>query len=382
MQSIKFSVLVSIFFITLFYSCSQVIIKENDISYLPPNFFICDSVNSTPLYFQFKWTPKLNDSVSLKITGDVCSGISLQSRWSKDSIITLELDAKKSAILSFDFLFALSEKCYNANFTASINGYELINRNEIIFKDSLSSLTRNVQKIYLPIYRYNSFVNQNSKAYIESLNDKIEITSVPFFDEDLDAQQAFTITDYLNISIDSDLPIAFYDRFLDRTIGKQIVSRVNDFCNYRLCYIDSLSSSKIDTVSISYTKDDFESDAEILISKDVSTKKFVPTIIMALIGDGSMVYPGDTVDVHLSYKDSNGFTKSFNQNTLFEAGLTTGCSVATILSKDGLLKNYFRKIQQPIRLVILEYNDLDKNDNNVGLRIGINPDDFIDCNEE
>ncbi len=232
------------------------------------------------------------------------------------------------------------------------------------------------------MYRYNSFVNQNSTAYISSINDKIEIKSVPYFDEDLVSPKTFTIADFLRISIDSDLPLSFYDKTTNRIMGKEIVSRVNDFCKYQLCFTDNLSDSKMDTVGISYCKDDFESKSKIFISKDISSKKFVPKDIMAIIGDGSTVYPGDTVDVHLSYKDSNGVIKSFNENTLFEAGLTTGCSVAIILSKDGLLKNYFRKIQQPIRLVILEYNDVDRNDNNVGLRIGINPDDFIDCSEE
>jgi len=382
MKSSKIFILVSIVTVTFFYSCSSYIIKENDISHLSPNFFDCDSVKSTPFYFQFKWSPKSNDSVSLKISGDVCSGIRLQSSWTKDSIITLELDTKRAGALSFEFLFALSEKCYNTNSTASINGYELINSDDIILKDSLLPVTKYIQKVYLPLFRYNTFVFQESTVYIKSMNDKMEIKSVPYFDEDITSEQPFTITDFLKINIDSDLPVAFYDKSINKIIGKEVISRANDFSKYQLCCTDNLTSSTIDTVSITYCKDNFVNKSQIFISKDSPSKKYVPTQIIANIGDGSTVYPGDTLDVSVAYIDSNGVKRKFNENTFFEAGLTSGCGTAIILSKDGEQKKYFRRIQAPIKLVILDYNDDDSNDNNIWIRVGINPADFIDCSED
>ncbi|MBE0538712.1 MAG: hypothetical protein IH620_03285, partial [Ignavibacterium sp.] len=88
------------------------------------------------------------------------------------------------------------------------------------------------------------------------------------------------------------------------------------------------------------------------------------------IGNGGSVYPGDTLDVYLSYKDKNGTEQKFNKNSVFEAGLISGCGAAKILNKNGELKQFFHRIQEPIRIVILDYEDSDWNDRNVNIRIG------------
>jgi len=193
----------------------------------------------------------------------------------------------------------------------------------------------------------------------------------PYMEEEPYQHKEFTIKDYFKLSIEQDSPVLLFSKSQNKIVGKEVMIRLNDIGDYQLCLNDQVLSNNIDSVFVSFSKNDFSANYKMLISNDCIADILNKKELMLDLDTGEGVYPGDTINVILSYKDIDGNLKKYNDNAVFEAGLISGCGAARVLNSDGELKKFFHRIQQPIKIVILDYEATDWDDTNVNLLVGL-----------
>ena len=350
------------------HSCAIISTNEKDISNLSESYFICDSVESTPVIYRLEWSPKPSDSVYINISGDPCYNVGYKSGWIRDSVVEINIDSKKSSSLWVALAFGLSgDEEYSMHYIASIDDIELQNEKLILQKNPEEDITELMTKIYLPLFRLNSFEPLFGKKFICSDKSVRDITFVPKMVDPALAKHSYTIKDYFKISIVSkNSDVEFYDKYLKKNAGKMIETRINNFGKYQLILISPYEQDMDDTVMITYSIDDFSSKYEMYIAKNCPREE--KKDIMIKIGDGKDINPGDTINVYVAYLDEQGDIRNFSNNAIFEAGLISGCNSAKIMNEKGELKDFFDEIKQPIKLVIPLQYDFD--DSQVDLRIG------------
>jgi hypothetical protein len=362
--------LFSFFTILFFYSCNKEIVKESDISNLSPSFFECDSVTSTPISYVLSWHPEKNDSVIINISGDCCTGILFSTGWVKDSLISFHLDTKKAVQLDLSYRFSLSAKKYVIHLLAQVDSFDLINRNDILLRDTTRNITKYFTRIFLPLFRLDSLSNIVNNNVLFPKEPFSEINKLPYMKEN-GPHSPLTIKDYFKISILSDDSVSFFDKSINKLVGKNIIARLNNFAQYKLSLTDTSNLPGSDSLLISFASGAFTDNHKIFISNKCQSSKEFDGEIIAIIGDGhSPVYPEDIVLVHLSYLDKNGVEHKFNKGALFEAGLISGCGAAKILNSKGEKKSFFHLIKEPIRLYMLPFTETDWNDTHISLGIG------------
>jgi hypothetical protein len=371
MIRITLFVLVSMVTFAFLHPYNQQLEDVKDISQLPSKFFICDSVESTPFSYEFKWSPGADDSVFIEITGDACTGINLKSGWVRDSIISLDFDTKKAVSLAIKYQFALSSSSTDISYKASVEGYELLNRSERIEKNDDSIIKEMVSWIYLPLYRVDTIMQINSVPALCSEEPKKDIKCSPYMEEEPYQHKEFTIKDYFKLSVAQESPVLLFNKSKNKVIGKEVMVRLNDIGDYQLCLTDQELSDNIDSVFVSFSRNNFSAQYKMLVTNECISEALTKKELMLDLDTGEGVYPGDTINVLLSYKDIDGSLKEYNNNAVFEAGLISGCGAARILSSTGELKKFFHRIQQPIKIVILDYEATDWDDTNVNLLVGL-----------
>jgi hypothetical protein len=351
----------------VFYSCSANLVKENDISNLSPNYFICDSVSSTPVLLTLKWNPKENDSIYIEGNGGPCAEIDYKTGWTRDSVISIKMDSKKEPELYFLFLFGLSsEEEYEVHFSVSINSKLLLDEDCLIKKDPKEKITKQIIFTYLPLFNFHKFkifggLNKLSKDYPEA-----DINFAPYCVDSLECERHYNVTDYFNIELAANSKVTLYNKYLNENVGTKVKARVNEFRKYKVKLLEPYNDSIDDTVTITFSKDDFTSKYRIVVTKRFERKNPINNIIVKF--ESNSVYPGDTLNVKLSYRNEQGKICSFPDSAKFEAGVRYGCSFANILTHDGKLKKFVGEIKQPIRVVI--DNFIPEDESNVVLRVG------------
>ncbi|HSD63118.1 MAG TPA: hypothetical protein VLB50_04940 [Ignavibacteriaceae bacterium] len=367
MNSSLIKISFSVFLALILHSCATISTNEKDISNLSESYFICDSVVSTPVSYRLEWSPKPSDSVYVYISGDPCYNIRYKSGWIKDSVVNINIDSKKSSSLWVALSFGLtSDEEYSIQYIASIENIELQNEKLFLQKSPDENTTDLKIKIYLPLFRLDSFDALFGKKFICSDKPVRDITFLPKMVDPALAKHSYTIKDYFRISVVSkNSDVEFYDKYLKKNAGKMIETRVNNFSKYQLNLTSPFEQDIDDTVMITYSIDDFNSKYEMYVTKNCPSEEKKDIIIQ--IGDGSHLYPGDTVDVYVAYSDENGNIQHFSNNAIFEAGLLSGCNSAKIMNEKGELKNFFDEIKQPIRLVITFPYDSEDSQINLGV---------------
>ena len=368
----KSIITISIF--VIFYSCSTQIIKENDICNLPENYFICDSVESTPVHYELIWEPKEGDSVFIEIKSGICTDVEYNSGWLKDSVIQINFDSKREAKLFYAHHFSLtSYNDYTIHYNVSINGYELIDRESKVRKDVGSNISKYVDYSYMPVARTGKFLVHGG---LKKLCWDKPVKDIAFHPESIDSlkeNNPYGIRDYFTISVESSYPeVTLFDKYLKRNEGNSVQARMNDFHKYQLKLLAPYESELDDSVFVHFSIDEFVSSYKMVVTKNCPTKK--PIVREVFIEyDKTSIYPGDTLKAYVSYRDEKGNKVFFDKSTLFEAGIIKGCDFAFILDPDGQKKSYFYGLKQPIKVAVDD--SMPDGSENFILRVGHIPDE-------
>jgi len=361
-------------FILIFNSCSVLIVEENDVSNLSENYFICDSVESTPILYNLIWDPDENDSVMIKVSGPPCSYVGYESGWLKTKDIQINLDAKKSDQLLLKLRFGYSSKNgYQIRYNVLIDGIRLMERECFVEKDNRNIFTEYVDRVFLPLFRLDKFTLLGGTKKICNDFPLKDISFLPHTIDSLDGLNSCSIRDYFTISVKSNhAKISLYDKFSNEDVGIKVEARVNDFSRYQLLLLEPYNSEIPDTVIIAFQNYDFVNQCKMYVTNSCLQSKPLKRIKIRL--EKSEIYPGDTINVSIHYIDDTGKELSFDSTARFEAGLVSGCESALVLNNKGEMKKYFEEICEPIRLVILDSVPWDV-DNNIQLHIGYLPKD-------
>lgn len=346
--------------------------SETDISNMPEKYFICDSLNVTPVVFTLTWEPKENDSVFIELSGGICSMVEMKSGWLKGKVIQINVDAKQASGFSTVMLFSLSssqEYKFHCNF--SLEGKYLLDQDCRVRKKEGEAITKRLVRVYMPIHKIHKFKSLCEKIKLCWENPKADIFIAPVYVDSLETEKAYDIADYFTLSLEScNANVSFYDKSLNKKVGNQVTARVNDFRKYQVVLNEPYNSETEDTIFVLVGTDDFVSKHKMVVTGNCTINDTVKDIIVKF--DQNSINDGDTLSAHIYYSDKNGNHVRFPDTSRFEVGIMIGCNFADILGPNGQLKKYFYDIRQPIKVVAMD--PIPEGETNLRIRVGIIPD--------
>jgi len=366
----KRRILVDFFAFTLLLviSCSSNQSIENDISTLNQNYFIQDSVKSTPVKISLNWQPRAYDRVKIRIGGSFCSSIEFSSEWMSDSLISLEIDAGSENYILVDCQFELSSFYpYKVSYTLSVDGKYLVNEDLDLYKEPASPFSIHRFSCFLPLFRSSGILTVGSTQFICPEHPIAYVRYRPDCYDSLAFDSSFDIKDQFTLSIESDKNnVIFYDRFLKRGVGKTVKARINEFQKYEILLLESENSVENDSITVTYSCSKFSTNFNFIVQKECPQLKQVHGIIVNFNKKG---FPGDTLIVTPTFTNENGEEEYFSEDTEFSVYIRNNCEYADILSPEGELGKFIGEMKQPIKLVILGTPD----NGIIGLRVAVIP---------
>lgn len=343
-----------------------------DISFLPEKYFICDSLDRTPVVFTLTWEPKENDSVFIELSGGICSMVEMKSGWLKDKVIQINVDAKQAAGFSAIMLFGLSSSQeYKIHCNFSLEGKYLLDQDCTVHKREGEAIAKRLVRVYLPIHKIHKFRSLGEKIKLCWDHPKSDIFIAPEYVDSLETEKAYDITDYFTLSLEScNANVSFYDKSLNKKVGNQVKARANDFRKYQVILNEPYNSEMDDTIFVLVETDDFISKHKMVVAGTCAINDTVKDVIVKF--DQHRINDGDTLSAYIYHTDKNGNCVRFADTTRFEAGIMIGCNFADILGPNGQLKKYFYDIRQPIRVVAMD--PIPDGETNLRIRVGLIPD--------
>lgn len=329
-------------------SCSS-----GSIATLDENFFICDSVVSTPVTFKLEWEPGPSDSVALKLNGGPCTEIDIRKEWTKEKTIQIDADAKKEGWFSVKMYFALSSNTeYEINYSVTVADKYLLDEQCILMKDTVMGFTEYRVSVYLPVARWKYFTSTKDRMDKMCWDNKITMLDYTMEPKDTSGNREFyDIKNKFTLTIESGkASVAFYNRNIKKIAGDKVTGRINELQKYGLILLNPYNDIVDDTISVFYESGDTFNEHKVIVSKDCEMKTV--HMLLSIKIDRRNAYPGDTVNVIVSRIDENGNESFFPDSTIFEVGILTGCELGYFLNSEGEQDNYFSRIKQPIRLVV------------------------------
>lgn len=376
LNSTIFFVIILISFFTL-NSCFTGMFTEEtpngtDISGLPEKYFICDSLDVTPVVFTLTWKPKENDSVLIELSGGICSMVEMESGWLKDEVIQMNVDAKQAAGFSAVMMFGLSssqEYRFHCNF--SLEGKHLLDHDGIVYKKEGEAIAKRLVRVYLPIHKIHKFRSLCDKIKLCWDHPIADMFISPEYVDSLETEKAYDITNYFTLSLEScNANVSFFDKSLNTKVGNQVTARANDFRKYQVVLNEPYNLEIDDTIFVLVETDDFISKHKMVVAGTCAINDTIKNIIVKF--DKNSINDGDTLSAYIYHTDKNGNCVRFADTTRFEAGIMIGCNFADILGPNGQLKKYFNNIRQPIKIVAMD--PIPKGETNLRLRVGLIPD--------
>jgi hypothetical protein len=327
--------------------------SSRSITALNENFFICDSVVSTPVTFELEWDPGPADSVSLELSGGPCTEVYIDKGWLKDKTIKIDFDAKKEAWLSvkMSFNFDTNEE-HQIHYSVTVGEKILLDEDRIVETDSITGLSVLSVNVYLPLYHWKYF------SSVKDRMDKICWNTTPArldFKPDLydtsGNRQYYDIRNKFTLSIESKkASVAFYDMNKKEIITGNVEGRINDLQKYGITLKEPFDDNIDDTISVFYENEDTFNEHRLIVSKNCETK--VQRAYLRTKIDRATVHKGDTVNIIVTRIDEQGNETFFPDSTIFELGILRGCELGYLLNSDGEHSKHFLRIKQPLKMVI------------------------------